>query len=142
MESELQQESVWLILLYSILTLGLYQAIWIMHRAHTFNRLKSKEKLSHGLVVANFGIAVVNLIFSLLVLFVGSESLGSVMGIIESTLSWVGVVTLIILAFKIRNILMDHFKREVSILLTLLFPVIWLQAEINHFLDGKKSKKA
>jgi len=132
--------SVWLVIFFNIVTLGIYSYIWIYIRTNTIN-LQSKNKISKLFV------------FSVLYLYVGTWVLDVVIRIIPvpimlfqvnavfNVVVWALHVAWLFL-FKSRlELLLSERKMiglHVSGIMTFLFGSVYLQYKINEGLEAVK----
>lgn len=134
------------LVLYTILSFGIYSAVWFLKRLEAFNALKSETKLNQGVfgfIIAGF---VANICIVLYLVFTGESGTapGELQGLSLSLvatsdmLSIAVQVAVLIQAFKVRRILIDHFeenlKRDVGVSWgwTIVFGIFYLQYKINR----------
>ncbi len=108
--------------------------VWFLNRRDAINKLKSKAKVSNGLIVSAL---ILSIIIARLTLF-GGATPGIIMSDISSLISIASTIILIILAFNVRKIISEHNKVKLSWIWTLLFGVLYLQYKINRFPGNKK----
>ncbi len=148
----LERMPVALLFLLVLVTFGIYAAIWFLKRIEDFNRLKSDIKMSQG--VFGFIIAgqVVNILIVVYLAASGSlEPTGSALEplvanllLTSDVLTLAVQVAILIQAFKVRRILLDHYSLaaensfKLSWVWTLVFGIFYLQFRINR-LGGKES---
>ena len=134
------------LVLYTILSFGIYSAVWFLKRLEAFNSLKSETKLNQGVfgfIIAGF---VANICIVLYLVFTGEggtapgELQGLSLSLVATSdmLSIAVQVAVLIQAFKVRRILIDHFeenlKRDVGVSWgwTIVFGIFYLQYKINR----------
>jgi GYF domain 2/Domain of unknown function (DUF4234) len=125
-DQKLKKTNVLLMIFLTIITAGIYQAIWFLRRRDAINSLQSKEKLNTGVFV--FVIVLYSISLGLLLADVNAHLLDCIAGI-----------TLLVQCFKTRRILNEHFntylKRDMSFsgIATFFFTIFYLQYKINRF---------
>ncbi len=134
----LVKRSVSLLILLSVITLGIYNWVWFMNQRDGINALRSEEKLKKGVFI--FGVAVQGAYFGSLFLlgimssageYEAAEVLAGLTGLI-GILFMIGGVTFLIQVFKVRRILVQHYKTDLSGAMTFFFNVCYLQYRINR----------
>lgn len=145
----LKRRSVLVMIVFMIITLGLYYVVWWFRRRPGLNRLNSPKKLALwpllllvALYVTQFGLALV----------AGDTPLTEAIGEGGAALDLlfrlsVGIV-MIIQAFRVKDIIEDHatpesdsgpmFVEQVTLsgVLTFLFSIFYLQWAINRYVVG------
>jgi hypothetical protein len=137
MDTQLQKKSVLLMIFLTIITYGIYIPVWFLNRKNAFNNLNSKEKISKGpiiFVLVLFIISAIILIPS--ILFTGTE-IGAMIDMVDSAINLVGGITMLVVAFKVRRIMNEHYKTNLSVAATFFFSFYYLQYKINLFLENK-----
>ncbi|MBN1695277.1 DUF4234 domain-containing protein [candidate division WOR-3 bacterium] len=125
-------------LLLVLITYGIYIPVWFLNRKDTFNDLDSREKLSGGPIIfllIIFIISAVMLIPS--ILFMETE-LGIMIDALDRIITLVGGIIILVLSFKVRRILSEHYKTNLLGVATFFFTLFYLQYTINRFLENKK----
>lgn len=138
MDGQLQKKNVLLMLLLVLITYGIYIPVWFLNRKDTFNDLDSREKLSGGPIIfllIIFIISAVMLIPS--ILFMETE-LGIMIDALDRIITLVGGIIILVLSFKVRRILSEHYKTNLLGVATFFFTLFYLQYTINRFLENKK----
>lgn len=150
----LPKTSVLLMVLLAVVTLGIYVPIWYVRRVKPFNALRSTVKLTGALplaalalVIIQFGAAFMQGILEAL----GVARLAGLLSAYGSLLNLGYAVVMLVLAFRIRDVLQDHLRARVadyggpsSVALqaqvyslsgvwTFLFNAFYLQWKINEF---------
>jgi hypothetical protein len=137
-------------LVYSLLTLGLYQPVWLLRRRRGLGLLSRKPGLSPGILWCCLIYLGASLAANLGFLLMGGalESAGAVRGlevlgalqevftVMDGVLSLVAAIVLLIYVFRVRRILLEHFEQvgrdlKVRWIWTLLFSVVYLQHKVN-----------
>jgi hypothetical protein len=124
-----------LMVLFTLLTAGLYVPIWYFRRRKGLNALDSSIKI---------GLAAPTAFFLLLLIYIPTTGL-----VHEIALLCAGTVHLV-MAFRVRSILIDHLSRRMnevlpnslglqyeaspSSALTFFFTIFYLQYKINEFI--------
>jgi hypothetical protein len=142
----IEKMSVPTLVILTIVTFGIYAAVWFLKRLDSFNELRSEVKLTQGVfsfIIAGF---VVNLSIIAYIVMTGTldaegmptTKLAENLFLTSDIVKLVVHVALLVQAFKARSILMDHYngflKREESFSwpATLIFGVFYLQFKINR----------
>jgi hypothetical protein len=145
----LKYRSLWLMIVFLLISFGVYYVIWFFRRRPGLNRLDSPRKLPMWpllLTATSFGVQFV------LGLVAGSEPVPDVIGPVGSgvltLLQLVVGITMIIQCFRIRDIIQDHatppldsdqrFVEQVQLsgLMTFFFSIFYLQWAINKYVVG------
>ena len=150
----LEQVSVPRVVIFSLLTLGLYVPFWYLRRRAAINNLQSPEKLSKGVFIFALSLWILDFTVSLAYgalaeagIGFPAKSLEGVSRILELTVG----ITLLIQAFKVRRILLDHngvqqagmFSSQIGLeantsfsgVATFFLGIWYLQYKINEFLE-------
>jgi len=141
-----------LVLVYDIISFGIYSRVWFLRRMETFQHLRSWRRLNPGLLWASLFLKATSLAVSLAgrILFgeapaipVAGVPLDNLLEGLSSFLNIAALVLLIQQAFRLRRMLKDHLAtqgREPSIpaLWTLLFREVHLQHAINGIKAGRR----
>jgi hypothetical protein len=145
--------SLWLMIVFLLISFGLYYLIWFFRRRPGLNRLDSSRKLPMWpllLTAAFFGVQFV------LGLVAGSKPVPDVIGPVASgvltLLQLVIGITMVIQCFGIRDIIQDHatpppdpdqrFVEQVQLsgLMTFFFSIFYLQWAINTYVVGAATR--
>ncbi len=119
-------------ILFSIITYGIYIPFWLLSHKDIFNKLKSSEKLNSGSILFILGLFVTSALLLIpLHIFKGKE-IALTITIIDSFVSLMGGVGVLMLSFQIRRMLKEHYKTKLSWVWTLCFSVFYLQYKINR----------
>lgn len=158
-EARLEDSSVFGVVFWTILTGGIYQAIWFMARRKAINNLISPEKLG----IAGLSVALAGFIASFCLPIFGSVKWGSwveaenVLGPLHPVILLIAEIIIVVQCFKARRILVDHLtpRQEamfsasiriqnddlVSRMGTFFLGIFYLQYKINELLDWLISDK-
>jgi hypothetical protein len=155
----LEDSSVLGVVIWTILTGGIYQAIWFMTRRRALNNLYSSEKLG----MAGLSVALAGFVASFCLPIVGSVKWGSwveaenVLGPLHPVILLLAEIIVVVECFKARRILVDHLtpRQEamfsasiriqnddlVSRMGTFFLGIFYLQYKINELLEWLISDK-
>jgi hypothetical protein len=141
----LKRRSLWLMIVLSIATLGIYYPVWYIRRRPGLNRLDSPRKLA----LWPFVIVITWFVLMLVVGFMtGERSEVEVLGpglAVVLQLGQIAIAILMILqSFKIKDIIQDHatpadssglFVEHVKLsgIMTFFFSILYLQWAINRY---------
>ena len=137
---------VWVLVLITMVTNGIYIPIWYLQRLEFFNHLDSKKKLSRRLLLFStvisvsatltpFVMALLPIVFNSSDLMATHETMMLTVTVIFMFFYVCAIVTgiyLVVVAFQTRRILMDHFDISLSIIWTFLFNIYYLQYHCNR----------
>ena len=145
----LKHRSVWLMIVFVIITLGLYPLIWFFRRRPGLNRLDSPRKVPMWPLLLAAAFYAIQFVLGLVT---GDEPVPDVIGPAASgalTLLQLFVgITMIVQCFRIREIIQDHatpppdpdqrFVEPVQLsgLMTFFFSIFYLQWAINKYVVG------
>lgn len=127
------------LLLLNSITCGIYGSYWFLMRQPFVDSMHSGTKIGRSvptLILAGNGINIAISVLSMAMTSSG-EALPAIVGVMSQLFSLaVGIASLII-AFKIRGVLLDHGRRlepgySVSALATFFFNILYLQYKINR----------
>ena len=125
--------NVLLLILFSIITLGIYIPIWFLVKREAINSLASTEKLGSGAPIFVLLVYVTDA----MLIFVPLGVTEVYLDIISNLITVIGVSIVVILSFKVRHIFDEHFnlKQQRNIKLsgvaTFFFTIYYLQYKIN-----------
>ncbi|HHD11314.1 MAG TPA: DUF4234 domain-containing protein [Deltaproteobacteria bacterium] len=120
------------------ITGGIYTGVWFLKRLEAFNALNSEVKLKQAPFTFIIAGCVVNIGITFFLMFAGKELDKGLINSLLMTgdiLNIVVAVVLLVQAFKLRRILMEHFNTTVSWLGTFFFTVFYLQYRINRLTE-------
>jgi len=128
--------NVFLLIVITFVTLGIFFPIWFLIRKDWLNSLSAPKKLGSALavfVLVIYCISVILIFMPLEVLSYGAwES-------IDNIITLVGGIIILILAFTVRRIFIQHFNENLGMNIsfsgagTFFFTIWYLQYKINRF---------
>lgn len=128
--------SVWIMVLLSVLTFGMYLPYWLLSRRKEINRIAKKVVIKKAIplfiLISYFCSALIFTIGQLLI----NEIAIMLYEYIDILITYFGVIFIIYYSFKIRLILLktaedDEFS--ISKILTFFFAIFYLQHQINKY---------
>jgi hypothetical protein len=139
-----------LVLVYNIITLGIYGPVWFLRRLGAFQRLRSERKLNPGLLVASLMFIAAGLMLSfvsgLLEGFSEAQGLTTRIGGLSTALDHLSTFIDILATFLIihqsltlRRMIKDHVAaqgRHVAI--TALWTILFQNINLQHAINGLK----
>lgn len=139
-----------LVLVYNIITLGIYGSVWFLRRLGAFQRLRSERKLNPGLLVASLMFIAAGLMLSfvsgLLEGFSEAQGLTTRIGGLSTALDHLSTFIDILATFLIihqsltlRRMIKDHVAaqgRHVAI--TALWTILFQNINLQHAINGIK----
>ncbi len=145
--NELKRGSVALLWFLSMITLGIYGAVWYYLRAKEIDKEKIPSKLNQNLTIAY--IIITSALIALRIplnLFPQENVLYIILIIPIILLSLTSLVFYFILAFTTRDILNDIIEKKgnstrLSGFLTFIFSYLYLQYEINRIIEDRENEK-
>jgi len=144
----IKKTSVFLSIVFTLITAGIYYPAWFLTRRQAINSLNSKEKLGTGVFV--FGIVIFSLSLVLMMFSGFFEGLNEVtknptfleqskmFEAVDKGLSLIVGITLLVQCFKVRRIFRDHFnvhlKQDItwSGVMIFFFQIYYLQYKVNR----------
>ena len=123
---EFKKVNILLVILYSVISFGIYLPVWFLKRRDAINKLQSTQKLGKGIFIFVIIAYAMNIALVLLSAYT-----------ISKWISIVAAIILIVQAFKVRRILNDHFnvylKKDIKFSgpATFFFNIWYLQYKIN-----------
>lgn len=144
MNKPVERKSVWMVILLSIVTLGIYVPYWLYQRLDAFNQMKSTEKLDKSTVMAvlvMYSLTTVMYIVSTISEILYPENISFVTNIdnVGSVIDFISTIMMLYLAFRTRKVIEDHFKVTLSGVATFFFSIYYLQYKINQQLSKPES---
>lgn len=135
----LEEQSVLMMIVLSVLTWGVYPAYWFLVRVEPFNRIAKKKSLhlKTGTIVLVTALCVLYALASLLAFLLRLGGIPQGNAVLESAKTILGLFAglgRIVLSFKVRAILNLKIKTGLPILFTFLFGPFYLQFRINELL--------
>lgn len=138
MDRQLEKDSVFFIVFLTVITYGIYIPVWFLNRKDIFNDMNSEEKLSDGPIIFLLTIFIISAVMLIpSILFMETE-LGIMIDALDRIITFVGGIIILVLSFKIRKILSEHYKTNLLGVATFFFTLFYLQYKINQFLDNKE----
>lgn len=138
-----------LVLVYDLITLGLYGPIWFLRRLGAFERLRGERRLNPGLLTASLIFTAASIVLSFATTLagdgafaarVGNTTLGALMDNLAAFLDLLALLLLIHQSLRLRRMLKDHVLeatgREPRI--TALWSVLFQQIHLQHVINGLK----
>ena len=126
----LTHKSIWLMILFTILTLGIYVPYWYLTRYERFNALSSAAKFGQTAILIWLLWFVVDSLLIVLSIATPQSETVQALAPIESILNLVAAIFGLILAFRAKRILLEHLAvigrkdTTMSGILTFFFGVI------------------
>lgn len=151
-----QKKNVLIIILLSIITLGIYPALWYMRKADEFDNLSTQKRLNKKLPTLLLIIHVILLaliiIFPLTITTAMGEFYQYMTPLQQAILAGIVILAIletilcIIISIKSRTIINQAITNKnslakTSLLFTVIFNYLYLQYEINRVIDDKEQDK-
>ncbi|MEK6830179.1 MAG: hypothetical protein AABY15_08750, partial [Nanoarchaeota archaeon] len=147
-----QKKSVALLVLLSIITIGIYPAIWYIKRVTELNNLNTTKKLGKTvpiilLILEIISILVFIALLAIIPLLFLIPSLAIILAGTITYVSWgiyiLAAILFLIAAFNFRSLINEVLSRKgtnrkISILFTIFFNYLYLQYEINRTIDDRE----
>ena len=135
---ESERRGVFVCILLTLATLGLYQTIWLVRRQRFLDSLDADAKLGSVLPWFPLGLSLCNLALTLVV--------GKGAAPLESLISAAAALTFVIAIFRVRTILRSDFARtgrflDVSTVATFFLHIYYLQYKINKAASTPPARK-
>jgi len=143
----MRKTSVLLMILLTIITYGIYFPIWFLRRQNLFNQLPVKEKLNSGAAIFVLIIYCISVFFIPVKLLTQNASLIDILNTIDTFISLLGGLIILILAFKVRRILNEYCNEHLGMnvpfsrVATFFFTIFYLQYKINRLSVSDKRKE-
>ena len=135
---QIPKMNVFLMFILTIVTYGIYYPVWCLRRMQWINSLSSNRKLGYGLPTFILVAYCISAFILLLVLVTEDVYLVDILDMFDWLLSLAGIIVLLVIAFKIRRILLEHFNENLGLginisgALTFLFTFLYLQYKMNR----------
>jgi len=154
-----QKKNVFLIVLLSIITLGIYPAYWYSKRIKELNNLKTEQEISTTPAVFYFGCAIALVILEFMLIssiityperYFSEISFTTSQIVLVAGAQSILLITIIIslyLAFKTRSIINSAIfnkgleNLKISKFFTFIFNLFYLQYEMNRVILNKEREK-
>lgn len=152
-----KEKSIILLVIFSIITLGIYNVFWYSRRRPEFSNLETKKKLPKFLttiyLIITFAAVLSGLVFTLSLspekmgtFYQNASTLQTIMLIVFLAGSILQFVLSLFLAFISRGIINEAIKfnkntqKTISGILTFIFGVFYLQYEINRVVNDTEGE--
>ena len=148
-----EKKSVFLLIILTIITFGIYQVVWYLKRSNELNNLNTPKKLSRRIAISYLiGLGLLDVLVTISILTTDPNAPLGNLSTSEWAITIAGTVILIylvivsfFLAFRSRTIINQALERKgvtrkVSGLFTFFFHVFYLQYEINRTLENTEYK--
>jgi len=146
-DTGLKRRSVWLMVLFVIITFGVYYPIWFFRRRNGINRLDSPRKLAMWPLVVFAAYFVVAFLIGVMSGASEEGSFGSEAGLVFRLVELAVGILMIVQCFVIKDIIEDHaqgpddapreemFRPAVQLsgLATFFLSIFYLQYAINKY---------
>jgi len=147
----LKYRSLWLMIVFFLISLGIYYLIWFFRRRPGLNRLDSPHKLPMWPLLLTAAFYGVQFVLGLVAGFTPKpvpDLIGPVVSGLLTLLQLAVAITMIIQCFRIRDIIQDHatpppdpdqrFVEQVQLsgVMTFFFSIFYLQWAINKYVVG------
>lgn len=146
MNKPVEKKSVWLVILLSIVTLGIYVPYWLYQRLDAFNKLKSREKLDKTTITAVLVMycftTALYICTSIYELFYPGNLMVEKIDQVGSVIDFISSITMLYLTFMVRKIIEDHFTTKLSGVATFFFSIYYLQFRINKELSKPEQSES
>ncbi len=133
-----RRQSIWVIVLLEIVTVGVYGPYWFLSRRSGFHSLSSEQRLPEVALSLVLVAAIVSAVLTVVLFFL--SDLSSIVAIFQvvQVLDLAIGVSLLFFAFRVRGILQDHLAGQgvgeagISGFWTFFLNLVYLQYKINH----------
>lgn len=145
----LKRRSVFLMIVFTILTLGFYLPIWFLRRREGLNQLDSPRKLQAWPFLAVIAVMAADVVMNVLV---GAEvPVSPALVLVLAVLRLGFGINFIVQCFKTKDILQDHLtgpadgsgmfaeRVQLSGLMTFFFQSLYLQSIINRHIVPRQA---
>ena len=129
------QQSIWMMVLLELVTIGIYGPYWYFSRRASLHVLSSSQRLPEMPLIAVLVAVIVSAVLTVVSFFPSDPS--SIEAIYQVLDLAIGV-SLLFFAFRVRGILRDHLAAQgvseagISGFWTFLFNLLYLQYKINR----------
>lgn len=133
--------STWYVLLYTILSLGLYIIYWLFSRTKILNEKHYSNPVSDALMYSAIVIYLISYPLMLVEVFVPEEA---AYVLTSQLISFVGNILLIVWTFKFRNRLNTYLNLEKSNtkylgpVMTFFFQTLYLSFKLNENIEARQ----
>jgi len=121
--------SVFKVILFTVVTFGIYPSVWFVKRRPYFNNLVSGNKFGYVIPVGLVIVSIISLVISLLEV--------ATIYALDKFIEIIVIVGLLYQSFKARKIMLEHYNtnlnKDIDIdgIFTLFLGFIYLQYKIN-----------
>ena len=148
-----QKKNLWILIILSIITLGIYPSIWYIKRSKEFPSLGTEKQLKKGTPIFHLIITILFILTLITMNIVDSPLSSKELNMTQSLFLSAILVTLILniimgifLAFRSRTIINQAWEkkgvqRKLSWLFTLTLNFFYIQYEINRTMENKEMEK-
>lgn len=133
--------STWYVLLYTILSLGLYIIYWLFSRTKTLNEKHQSNPVSVALMYTAIFIYIISYPLMIIEVFIPEES---TYVLTSQLISFLGNILLIVWTFKFRNRLNTYLnldKNDTKYLgpvMTFFFQALYLSYKVNENIEARQ----
>ena len=121
-------------ILFSIISVGMYVPYWIYKKREFFNSLNSDKKITNTNIIILFTIFAIHTVTYILTLFINpitNRDLYINISSIESLSFLLSIIFLLVVCFKMSKIINNHFNVRNSVMGILFFTIFYFQYKIN-----------
>ncbi len=137
-----------LVLVYNVVSLGIYAPVWFLRRLGAFQRLRSERRLNAGLLTASLIFTITSLVCSLALLVlknrVPSMAWLPVAGLLDGFSSFLDLSAWLLLAqqsLTLRRMLKDHAEAQGGCAaITALWTILFQNMNLQHAVNGLKRR--
>ena len=134
----LTRKNIWLMLLLTIITAGIYMPYWYLTRHQIFNALSSPAKFTQAPIVIWLIWFIVDAVFIVVSISKPQSELAQSLEPIETILNLAAAIFGLWLVFRAKRILLEHLAvigrngTTISGILTFIFGFLYIQHKINQ----------
>jgi len=138
MGKNLIKMKVLVLIILSIITYAIYIPIWFLQQRKAINSLKSKTKLTKSPIIILLILYIISAILLIPLIMLSDTSVLIVLNLIDTIITWVGIIITLVLSFRVRQIFIQHYnstlKKNIkfSFAATFFFWIFYLQYKINR----------
>jgi hypothetical protein len=143
----LERQNPWLTFFLTVITLGLYVPIWFLIQRKALNSLNEHQQLNITQLIVLLVLYSLDTIGFILIdlgeFFGVSQDASSTYNVTSSLLSWVQWVWVVILSFKVQDMLKDfvgtrYYKVGFVGFYTFFLSIYYLQYKVNQILEEEE----
>ncbi|MFO7596838.1 MAG: zinc ribbon domain-containing protein [Desulfocurvibacter africanus] len=136
-----------LVLVYNIITLGIYGSVWFLRRLGAFQRLRSERRLNPGLLTASLVFTMASLGCALTLIVMGEGSALVVAGLpvtdlLDDFSTFLDLSAWLMLAhqaLRLRRMIKDHVAaQDRHVAITALWTIFFQNINLQHAINGLK----